>query len=118
MQPIWGFVFFALICGLSAIIARKRGNSGLLHAAIAVALGFGFVIVVAKATGGTDPFSAALGGFIGGAAGVLFAWLRRSDAQQAERSGSSAGHKTCKFCAEVVKLEALKCKHCGSDLSG
>jgi len=118
MQPIWGFIFFALICCLSAIIAVKRGNSGLLHAAITAALGFGFVMVVVQATGGRDGFSAALGGFIGGAAGVLFAWLRKSDAQQAERSGSSAGHKKCRFCAEVIKIDALKCKHCGSDLSG
>jgi hypothetical protein len=26
-------------------------------------------------------------------------------------------HKKCKFCAEAVRIEALKCKHCGSDLT-
>lgn len=24
--------------------------------------------------------------------------------------------KTCPFCAELIKREAVKCKHCGSDL--
>lgn len=117
MQPVWGFIFFALICALSALIAIKRGNSGILHAVITAALGFGFVVVVAKITAGQDSSSAAIGGFVGGAAGVLFAWLRRSDVQQAEISGVSRAHKKCKFCAEVVKAEAVKCKHCGSDLT-
>lgn len=25
--------------------------------------------------------------------------------------------KTCPFCAEIIKKEAVKCKHCGSDLT-
>ena len=27
------------------------------------------------------------------------------------------GMKKCQFCAELVKSEAVKCKHCGSDIS-
>lgn len=29
---------------------------------------------------------------------------------------SSGQHKTCPYCAEVVKIQAIKCKHCGSEI--
>lgn len=118
MEPIWGLILFLLVCAVSAVIASKRGNSAILHFLITAALGFLFTVIVIKVTGGSDGFSAGLAGFVGGLAGVLVASMRRSDSARAEHSGSSDRFKKCKFCAEVVKIEAIKCKHCGSDLSG
>lgn len=49
---------------------------------------------------------------------VAFA-MQRGDALQqaaAARSGVAGGFRKCPFCAEVVKAEAVKCKHCGSAL--
>ncbi len=35
---------------------------------------------------------------------------------RAQRIGESGDYKKCPFCAEVVRREAIKCKHCGSEI--
>lgn len=49
---------------------------------------------------------------------VAFALKARTDLEKdaAIRSGSSGQYRKCPFCAEVVRIEAIKCKHCGSAL--
>lgn len=40
----------------------------------------------------------------------------KKDHKAIERSQRSEGLVKCPFCAEMIKPEAIKCKHCGSDI--
>ncbi|BFI54614.1 zinc ribbon domain-containing protein [Yersinia pseudotuberculosis] len=39
------------------------------------------------------------------------------DARDIEKVKLSQGMVKCPFCAEIIKNEAIKCKHCGSDIN-
>ncbi|EEC8124878.1 zinc ribbon domain-containing protein [Escherichia coli] len=39
------------------------------------------------------------------------------DEKTHEQEMMGNGMKKCHFCAELIKEEAIKCKHCGSDLT-
>ncbi|ALB49948.1 zinc ribbon domain-containing protein [Cronobacter sakazakii] len=42
----------------------------------------------------------------------------KKDTKVIEQEMIDDGMKKCPFCAELVRQEAIKCKHCGSDISG
>lgn len=43
---------------------------------------------------------------------------RRNEALLDKMSIANGTHKRCPDCAELVKAAALKCRHCGADVSG
>src|SRR3990167_1208709 len=44
--------------------------------------------------------------------------LPRNQAQIEQRQMESGSMAKCPYCAEMVKAEAVRCKHCGADLAG
>ena len=58
--------------------------------------------------------------FIGWVVAVVWAYKRpeiNAVPQATEHHNPNIHHKVCPFCAEPVRMAAIKCRHCGSDLS-
>ena len=114
MEPIFGFLLYFAACTLVAIVASKRGRSWWMFGGISLLAGFPLVVLVSRAGGsgaaaGTVAFLAPLIGFV-------IALASKSGPQLAVQNGDFGGYKKCPFCAESVRKEAIKCKHCGSEL--
>ena len=116
MQPIFGFLLFGAAVFIVALIAHKRGRSALLLALAMIAGGFGLVVLVSNFTGGNGML-AGLAAFLAPVAGLVFATSAKSSQDLAVEQGSHGAYVKCRFCAEPVRREAIKCKHCGSDLT-
>jgi hypothetical protein len=48
---------------------------------------------------------------------VAISWAHKKPSIAMLQNPTNSDARTCPFCAEPIKLAAIKCRHCGSDLN-
>lgn len=118
VEPIFGFSLFGLLVVVVTVVAAKRNGIGiaLLYLIGMCIIGFGLVVLTSNITNGNG-IASGFAAFISPLLGLLFALSSSTSERRAVLNGESGEYKKCPFCAESVRKEAVKCKHCGSDLN-
>ena len=115
MEPIFGFLFYIVAVIVVVVVAKKRGQKAWLYG-LACVIGAPLLVILISASGGSGN-AAGFGAFLVPIGALFVALSNNTSEQAAVVKGESGDFRKCPFCAESVRKEAVKCKHCGSDLA-
>lgn len=119
MEPVHWLVIFIILCVFISFIANKKGRSGLLLFFSMVVPAVPLMMLASFSLENNmeaKPLAMWVVAFLCPVVGFIWAIMAKNKEQMAADTGSFGGMKKCQFCAEPVREEAIKCKHCGSKL--
>lgn len=114
-MELLGFIVFFGLATLAAIIASRRARLGIVT--FLVTCGLGFVAVPLTVAAGGSGVAAATAALCMPLLALMWACIIKDSRSRAVDRGAHGDYRKCPFCAEPVRKEAIKCKHCGSNLA-
>ena len=117
MALIW-VVAFLILAALSALIMNFKGRGGgkFFLQMMGGALALDMITLWALSGMESRGFYVTLIAMIAGLLGLALAIFNPSAKELAVKDGQHGDYKKCPFCAEPVRKEAVKCRHCQSEL--
>lgn len=114
MEPVFGFILYFASAVIVWIVANKKGLAGWIF--FLGCLIAGPIVVVVSSSAGASGLGAAFAACLVPIIGLVVALSSKSSEQLAVAHGNHGDFKKCQFCAESIRAEAVKCKHCGSSV--